>query len=160
MASIYTVMIKEHHSSRSVRKGNSLVPTFPSMQSIDEEVMSFQLILTLSHKCPTFWLAWAALSEEGLSWAVYKIYNTVNIYKYKNFIYLLKHAKREQQNDKTSGIFDLVFVKLMHQAALMAAAATLSEFSRHSSEILMTFYSSCASPLRIVVHKRTYYRKV
>ena len=99
----------------------------------------------------------AALSEEGLSWAVYKIYNTVNIYKYKNFIYLLKHAKREQQ---TGGIFDLVFVKLMHQAALMAAAATLSEFSRHSSEILMTFYSSCASPLRIVVHKRTYYRKV
>lgn len=31
--------------------------------------------------CPTFWFAWAALSEKELSWVTYNIYNIVNAYK-------------------------------------------------------------------------------
>ena len=48
-------------------------------------------------------------------------------------IYIYK--KREQQKHKTSGIFDLIFVKLMHQSGLMVVVAILSELSRYSSEI-------------------------
>ena len=43
--------------------------------------------------------------------------------------------KRGQQNHKTSGMFDLDFLKLMHQSGLMDVAAILSELSRCSSEI-------------------------
>jgi len=25
----------------------------------------------IAHRCPTFWLAWAALTEEELPWAAY-----------------------------------------------------------------------------------------
>lgn len=41
----------------------------------------------------------------------------------------LKHKKRGRQNHKMRGIFDPVFVKLMHQAGLVAVAAILGEFS-------------------------------
>ena len=34
----------------------------------------------LHHVCPTFWVAWATLSEEELSWAACKICNTVCVY--------------------------------------------------------------------------------
>jgi len=50
-----------------------------------------------------------------LSWAAYKIYDIVNVYKQKLLFYLilkiflLKHKNREKQNHNTSGIFDLVF---------------------------------------------------
>lgn len=33
------------------------------------------------HARPPFWLAWAALNEEGLSWATYEIYNIIHAYK-------------------------------------------------------------------------------
>lgn len=39
------------------------------------------------------------------------------------------------QKHRTSGICDLVFVKLTHQAGLMAVTAILGEVSRCSSEI-------------------------
>ena len=32
-------------------------------------------ICSLLHGCPTFWLAWATVSGEELSWPAYKIYN-------------------------------------------------------------------------------------
>lgn len=35
----------------------------------------------VTHGCPAFWLAWASLSEEELSWTAYKMCNTVNVYK-------------------------------------------------------------------------------
>jgi len=35
----------------------------------------------LHHGCLTFRPAWAMLSEEELSWAIAKIYNTVNVYE-------------------------------------------------------------------------------
>lgn len=31
--------------------------------------------------CPTFWLAWAALSKQELTWIAYKIYDELNVYK-------------------------------------------------------------------------------
>ena len=49
-------------------------------------------VLSLGHGCPTFWLPWAALSEEELSWAAYTyvtpkemplIYFHVNYIKHK-----------------------------------------------------------------------------
>jgi len=68
----------------------------------------------LKHGRPTFWLAWAALSEEELSGDMYKIHNIVNVYK---------------QQKQTSGIFDLAtFVK--HRSASIAVAAVLNELSR------------------------------
>lgn len=88
-----------------------------------------------------FWFAWASLGEEELSWAAYKVYDIVNVYKKKslfNFlflkIFLLKHNKREKQNHKTRGIFDLVFVRLMHQSGLGQMVAILSEFSHCLSD--------------------------
>lgn len=48
------------------------------------------------------------------------------------YFFLLKH-KREQ---KTSGIFDPVFEKLMHQSSLMAVNAIVSKLSWCSSETL------------------------
>lgn len=41
-----------------------------------------------------FWLAWAALSEEELSRAIYKVYNTET--KFIFFPYFLLKHKREQ----------------------------------------------------------------
>ena len=32
-------------------------------------------VCSLLHGCPTFWLAWATVSGEELSWPAYKIYN-------------------------------------------------------------------------------------
>lgn len=48
--------------------------------------------------------------------------------------FLLKHFFRVKKH-KTSGIFVLVFVKLLHHYDLMEVAAILSEFSRCSSDI-------------------------
>jgi len=39
-----------------------------------------------THRCSTFWLAWAALSGEGLSWSTYKINNIGNVYNRQNFL--------------------------------------------------------------------------
>ena len=51
-------------------------------------------------------------------------------------MFLLKHIKeREQQNHKTSGICDPVFVKLLHQAGSMAVVAVFSELIRRSLEV-------------------------
>lgn len=36
---------------------------------------------SLEHECPAFWLGWAALSEEEVFQAAYKIYKIVNICK-------------------------------------------------------------------------------
>lgn len=36
---------------------------------------------TFRHEYPMFWLAWAALSKELLSWAAYKIHKIANVYK-------------------------------------------------------------------------------
>lgn len=47
------------------------------------------------------------------------------------FIYYYYNIKnREQWKHKTSGTFDLFFVKLIHQAHSVAVVATPSEFSR------------------------------
>jgi len=43
-----------------------------------------QLNYDLNHGHPNFWLAWAELSEEKLSWTAYKIYNIANVYKEQN----------------------------------------------------------------------------
>lgn len=64
----------------------------------------------------------------------------------------------EQPNHKTTGIFHLVFVKLMHKC--LAVVEILSEFSKYTSEISDVFYSSCVSSLKIVVHKCIYCQKV
>ncbi len=45
------------------------------------------------------------------------------------YFFLLKHKQGEQKSLRTSGIFDLAFVKLAHQSGLMAAVAILNEFS-------------------------------
>lgn len=41
----------------------------------------------LDHGYPTFCLTWATLSEEEMSWATYKIHNTINVL-YMNHIML------------------------------------------------------------------------
>lgn len=38
-------------------------------------------IQSLTHECPTFWLAFDALSEEKLSWIAYNICIIVKVYK-------------------------------------------------------------------------------
>jgi len=76
--------------------------------------------------------------------------------RFSFLIFLLKHKKREQQSHKASGIFDLVFVILKHQAGSMAVAAILSEVSRC---FWMKFHFSCASSLKTVAHKYTYCQK-
>jgi len=67
--------------------------------------------------------------------------------------------RRKQQSHKTSGIRDLVFVKLMHQSGLMAVAPVLKELSSVHHRFLMKFYSSCVSSLKIVVDKCMYHQK-
>jgi len=47
---------------------------------------------------------------------------------------ILKGESKKSQH-KISGIFNLVFVKPVHQPGSMAVAAILSDFSRHSLEI-------------------------
>lgn len=37
--------------------------------------------LLLPCECPTLRLAWATVSEDQLSWAAYKLYNIVKVYK-------------------------------------------------------------------------------
>jgi len=113
------------------------------------------LLIDQVHGCPTFWLAWAVLNEEELSWATYKIYNTVNVCVRTTSLihaFLLKHKKKRATKCKTSGLCDPVFVKLAHRSDLMAVAAVLSEFSRF-------FYSSCTSSLKTVVCKCMYCQK-
>lgn len=44
--------------------------------------------------CPTLWQAWAARSEEELSWAMYEVYSTVGVYA----------LKQRQQSGKGSGL--------------------------------------------------------
>ena len=61
--------------------------------------------------------------------------------------------KRGQQKHKSIGIFDLIFVKLMHQSGFMAVAVVLSEFSRCFVRFFKKFYLSCATSLKIVIHK-------
>jgi len=52
---------------------------------------------------------------------------------------VLKIKKREQQKHKTSGIFDPVVVKLMHQFSSEEVDEILGEFSKYSWE---TFYET------------------
>lgn len=42
---------------------------------------AFVLFDPIAHGCSNFWLVQAALSEEELSRAAYKIYSIVNVYK-------------------------------------------------------------------------------
>jgi len=46
-----------------------------------------------------------------------------------------KQTNKQKNNHKTTGIHDLVFVKLMHQSDSRVMSAILSEFSKCSSEI-------------------------
>jgi len=99
------------------------------------------------------------LSEEKLSCAAYKIYTLLyNLYKeqslsLKYFYYNI--IKKRAKNRKTSGIFDLVFVKLMH---LCGSVEVVSSHGVHQSFSKFSCY--CSSCLKIVVHKCTYYEKV
>lgn len=71
------------------------------------------------------WPAWATMSKQELSWVVYKIYNTVNVYKDQKFGFFFflnvflnsnvkKKQKTEQQKNKNSEILDSAFEKPMH----------------------------------------------
>ena len=46
-----------------------------------DHYISFNEVALLQHGCPTFWLAWAGLSEKELSSSTYKILNTVHVDK-------------------------------------------------------------------------------
>ena len=63
----------------------------------------------------------------------------INSKIYFNLYYLLFKQKRRQQNHVTSGIFDLVFVKLMHRSGLIEVFAIFSEFSVCLSETQWNF---------------------
>lgn len=53
----------------------------------------------------------------------------VNVYKYQNVCH------KKQQCYETLGLFDLMFLKLMHQcSSVQEAVAIFSEFSRYSLE--------------------------
>lgn len=65
--------------------------------------------------------------------------------------------KEYQQNQTTSRIFDLVFVKLTPQSGSMAAVSTLHEVSRCWSDFWWNYFSHAAS-LK-TVHKYTYSQK-
>lgn len=56
---------------------------------------------------------------------------------------------------KTSGIFDLVFVKLIHQSCSVEMAAILIEFSGCSLEILIKCYSSLLHPWQLSTNVHT-----
>lgn len=94
------------------------------------------------------WFAWAILSEEELSWAIYKIYNIVNVYKQQNLFYFLiffyqnTEEKREQHNHQTRELFVLALKPVYHFDS-MEVVAILSEFSHLSGifdDILLFFY--------------------
>jgi len=61
--------------------------------------------------------------------------------EFSGTLFFFKHTPMSEailschQKHRTSGICDLVFVKLTHQAGLMAVTAILGEVSRCSSEI-------------------------
>jgi len=51
------------------------------LQTGDVLLHSSHGIIVTAHECPTFWFAWATLSEQAVSWAAYKICNIVNVCK-------------------------------------------------------------------------------
>lgn len=90
-----------------------------------------KLMSHVDTECLTFWFTQVALSEEELFCAAYKIYNIDNIHKKQNILFLifLLKIKIEQSRCKICGIFDIIFVKLMHQSGLMEVAAALEVLS-------------------------------
>lgn len=48
---------------------------------LSEVWVTWMLLYGLRYESPTYWRAWATLSEEELPWATCKIYNIVNVYK-------------------------------------------------------------------------------
>ena len=57
------------------------VPLLPSV-ALQQNIMGYWWeVQPLLHVRPTFWFAWATLSEQAVSWAAYKICNIVNVCK-------------------------------------------------------------------------------
>jgi len=67
----------------------------------------------------------------------------MNISTRTYFIYIFFILKREQQKHQTTGMFDPVFVKLVHHSGSVAVVSILSEFATRSAEIFEEILLFC-----------------